>query len=314
MSNLLDQLSQITTIVADTGDLDAIRRLKPVDATTNPSLITKALSEPAQLERLKATVAKHGRTESGIDAAIDELTIAIGCDILGIISGRVSTEVDARLSYDTDATLAKAHQYIAAYEQAGISRERVLIKIASTWQGIQAAKQLEKEGIHCNLTLLFGMHQAKACADAGVTLISPFVGRILDWQKADENRKDVPVAEDKGVLSVKNIYQYYKQHGYATQVMGASFRSADQILALAGCDLLTIAPKFLDALAATEGTLAPALSSSMDFTPMSHQPDISEADFTTAVQADPITTDLLPKGIQGFVAAHAELAEKLKGL
>lgn len=313
-NSLLNQLSKVTTIVADTGDISAIERLKPIDATTNPSLITKALNEPEQLSRLQETLAKHGKTQAGIDATIDELTIAIGCDILQLIEGRVSTEVDARLSFDTEKTIAKAHKYIEPYAKAGIDKERVLIKIASTWQGIQAAKALEKEGIHCNLTLLFGMHQAKACADAGVTLISPFVGRILDWQKADENRTDIPVEEDKGVISVKNIYQYYKQHGYNTQVMGASFRSVEQILALAGCDLLTVAPNYLDELAKMTGELTPALSADMYFHTMAHTPDLSEADFMSEQEQNAVANSLLPKGIKGFEDAQASLAQKLADL
>lgn len=309
MTDLLSQLSTMTTIVADTGDLEAIKRLKPVDATTNPSLITKALGEDSQQERLKKALAEHDTVESTIDA----LTVDIGCDILNIIDGRVSTEVDARLSFDTDATIAKAHEFIAAYDKAGFNKDRILIKIASTWEGIQAARQLEKSGIHCNLTLLFGSHQAKACADAGVTLISPFVGRILDWQKADEGKDSIAITEDKGVLSVQNIYNYYKEHGYATQVMGASFRSTDQICALAGCDLLTISPALLDQLAEKKGTLEHVLKDP-DVSHMTPQPEISKAEFMKEVENDPITTALLPKGIQGFVDARDDLAKKLTEL
>lgn len=310
MSSLLEQLAKHTTIVADTGDLDAIARLQPVDATTNPSLITKALSSDAQVDRLTTAIQQH----ENIDRAIDALTVDIGCDILKIIKGRVSTEVDARLSFDTQATIDKAKEFMTAYEVAGIDKSRVLIKIAATWQGIQAAKQLEKEGIHCNLTLLFGMHQAKACADAGVTLISPFVGRIYDWQKQHEGKAHIDVADDMGVLSVKNIYQYYKQHGYETQIMGASFRSTAQICALAGCDLLTIAPALLDELATQTGDLVVALSHDMTFTQMTKQDNITEAAFTDALSQDALTSALLPKGIQGFVDARETLTNKLTTL
>lgn len=309
MTDLLSQLSTMTTIVADTGDLGAIKRLKPVDATTNPSLITKALAEESQQARLKAALSEHADVEQAIDA----LTVDIGCDILNTIDGRVSTEVDAKLSFDTDATVAKAHEFIATYDKAGFGKDRILIKIASTWEGIQAARQLEKEGIHCNLTLLFGMHQAKACADAGVTLISPFVGRILDWQKADEGVDSVAITEDKGVLSVQSIYNYYKEHGYKTQVMGASFRSTEQICALAGCDLLTISPALLDELAQQQGELKQVLTNP-NVSQLSAQPEIDEAAFMAELQNDPITTALLPKGINGFVQARDELAAKLSAM
>ncbi len=308
MISTLDQLKQMTTIVADTGELSAICRLKPIDATTNPSLITKALSAPAMQPTLINSLNKH---HGDIDAVIDELTIDIGKQILSVILGRVSTEVDARLSYDCQKTITKALQYIEAYEKAGIAKERVLIKIASTWEGIQAAKQLEKQGIHCNLTLLFGLHQAKACADAGVTLISPFVGRILDWQKKQENQQHIDICQDKGVLSVKTIYQYYKQHGYQTQVMGASFRSVEQILALAGCDLLTISPDLLDKLAEMHQPIEQQLSVNMPFITMEKQ-ILDENTFNQQNSLDAITQDLLPAGIQGFVKAREDLVSQLK--
>lgn len=309
--NKLEQLRSMTTIVADTGNLTDIARLKPIDATTNPSLITAALKDPEQAARLKKTLQDN---QGDVERTIDALTIEVGCDILKLIEGRVSTEVDARLSYDTAATVAKAKEFMAAYAKAGVNPERILIKIASTWQGIQAAKQLEKDGIHCNLTLLFGMHQAKACADAGVTLISPFVGRILDWQKASEGVDHVTIERDLGVKSVQDIYHYYKQHGYATQIMGASFRSTEQICALAGCDLLTISPALLDSLSQQQGTLNQVLSDDMDFSPMSKQGSISEAEFTKEMQDDPITTALLPKGIDGFINARDELKAVLQNL
>ena len=310
MTSSLNQLKKMTTVVADTGDLAAIARLKPVDATTNPSLITKALSTPEMEPVIQQALAKYN---NDIDKVIDELTIYIGLEILKLIAGRVSTEVDARLSYDTDATLAKALEYIQAYEQAGISRERVLIKIAGTWEGIEAARALEQQGIHCNVTLLFGLHQAKACADAGVTLISPFVGRILDWQKKQLGVDSVAISEDKGVQSVKRIYSYYKQHGYKTQVMGASFRSVDQILALAGCDLLTIAPDLIDQLAAMEQSVERQLYPDMEFNAINKQV-LDKALFDEQVSQDPLTQDLLSGGIEGFIKARAELVERLNQL
>lgn len=306
----LSQLKQMTTIVADTGDLDAIARLKPLEATTNPSLITKALTAPEKQALLTQTMSKHN---GDIDKVIDDLTIQIGCDILNVVEGRVSTEVDARLSYDTQGTIDKALEYIAAYEKAGIDKSRILIKVASTWEGIKAAEELEKQGISCNLTLLFGMHQAVACAEAGITLISPFVGRILDWQKADENRTDIPVTEDKGVLSVSQIYQYYKQHGYNTQVMGASFRSVDEIIALAGCDLLTIAPNLIDELDALEVEVPRKLSADMAMQPQ-EKLSFDKDSFAKAHEADPIANALLAKGIDGFIAAREDLVNALKAM
>ncbi len=308
----LQQLRTMTTIVADTGDLSAIERLKPIDATTNPSLITKALMDTDNQWRLSETMSRYN---GDIDAVIDALTIQIGCDILRLIEGRVSTEVDARLSYDTGATIDKALEFIDAYQQAGVDSERVLIKMAATWQGIEAARYLETQGIHCNLTLLFGQHQAIACADAGVTLISPFVGRILDWQKRQQNRQNVPASDDMGVQSVKLIYQYYKQHGYNTQVMGASFRSTEQILALAGCDLLTIAPNLIDELAAMEVDVTRQLSPSMsmDLAAMK-QVSLTHDEFSAAYQQDKVTQGLLPKGIDGFIHARDELAQALAAM
>ncbi|AMN49588.1 MULTISPECIES: transaldolase [unclassified Psychrobacter] len=308
----LQQLSTMTTIVADTGDLTAIARLKPIDATTNPSLITKALINPDNQAMLSETMSRH---DGNVDAVIDALTIKIGCDILELIEGRVSTEVDARLSYDTQATIDKALEFIEAYQKAGVDSERVLIKMAATWQGIEAARYLETQGIHCNLTLLFGQHQAVACADAGVTLISPFVGRILDWQKRQQSRQNVPVSDDMGVQSVKLIYQYFKQHGYDTQVMGASFRSVEQIIALAGCDLLTIAPNLIDELAAMDVTVTRQLSPSMsmDLDAMK-KVSLTHEEFSNAYQQDKVTQNLLPKGIDGFIGARDELAQTLTAM
>ena len=261
MANLLDQLKSFTTVVADSGDINSIKQFKPTDSTTNPSLIAAAAQMP-EYQPIVDGVLQEAREKAG-DSASDEdvaaaafktLAVAFGKKILEIVPGRVSTEVDARLSYDTEKTIEQAHDIIQQYEQAGISRERVLIKVASTWEGIKAAEKLETEGIHCNLTLLFGLHQAIACAEAKVTLISPFVGRILDWYKKDTG-KDYKGADDPGVKSVTEIYHYYKKFGYKTVVMGASFRNIGEITELAGCDLLTIAPKLLEELQTTEGTL-----------------------------------------------------------
>lgn len=308
----LQQLRTMTTIVADTGDLAAIARLRPQDATTNPSLITKALIHPDNQSMLSETMSRY---HGDVDAVIDALTIKIGCNILELIEGRVSTEVDARLSYDTQATIDKALAFMDAYQDAGVDSERVLIKMAATWQGIEAARYLETQNIHCNLTLLFGQHQAIACADAGVTLISPFVGRILDWQKRQQSRQNIPPTDDMGVQSVKLIYQYYKQHGYGTQVMGASFRSVEQILALAGCDLLTIAPDLIDELEAMDVDVTRKLSPSMATNLADMQKiSLTHEAFNHEYQQDKITQDLLPKGIDGFIAARDELAKALAGM
>jgi len=267
--NLLEQLREMTVVVADTGDIQAIEKFKPQDATTNPSLITAAAQMPEYQEIVDQTLLQakkdlgSGASQAQVvSLAFDRLAVSFGLKILQIIPGRVSTEVDARLSYDTEATVTKARELIAQYEAAGVSRQRILIKIASTWEGIRAAEILEKEGIHCNLTLLFGVHQAIACAEAGVTLISHFVGRILDWYKKETGRDSYPSAEDPGVLSVTKIYNYYKKFGYKTEVMGASFRNLGEITELAGCDLLTISPALLGELQATIGELPRKLDAS----------------------------------------------------
>jgi len=260
--NLLEALRAVTVVVADTGDIQAIEKFTPQDATTNPSLITAAAQMPEYQDIVDQTLLK-AKKDAGVGAsqaqvvslAFDRLAVSFGLKILQIIPGRVSTEVDARLSYDTNATVAKARDLIGQYQAAGVAKERVLIKIAATWEGIKAAEILEKEGIHCNLTLLFGLHQAIACAEAGVTLISPFVGRILDWYKKDTGRTSYPAAEDPGVLSVTTIYNYFKKFGYQTEVMGASFRNMGEITELAGCDLLTISPGLLAELQNTVGEL-----------------------------------------------------------
>ncbi|MCL6436594.1 MAG: transaldolase [Leptolyngbyaceae cyanobacterium HOT.MB2.61] len=315
--NLLEQLRQMTIVVADTGDIQAIEQYQPRDATTNPSLITAAAQMPQYQEIVDDTL-KQAKKDKGsgvanqeiLTLAFDRLAVSFGKKILEIIPGRVSTEVDARLSYDTEATVEKARYLISEYEAAGISRDRILIKIASTWEGIKAAEVLEKEGIHCNLTLLFGIHQAIACAEAGVTLISPFVGRILDWYKKETGRESYPPAEDPGVLSVTNIYNYYKKFGYKTEVMGASFRNMGEIIELAGCDLLTISPSLLGELQSTTGDLPrkldPAKAASMDIEKI---PMDREA-FEQMHQRDRMASEKLAEGIQGFTKALIAL-EKL---
>src|SRR5580692_449432 len=262
--NLLESLKRYTTVVADTGDIDAIAEHKPQDATTNPSLLLHAAQQPRYQDLVDdalnfALRAGEDRAARSV-AFMDKLFIDFGCEILKTVPGRVSTEVDAGLSFDTEATLAKARKLIGMYQQAGIERNRVLIKIACTWEGIRAAEQLEREGIHCNLTLLFSFAQAVACAEAGVTLISPFVGRIYDWYRKERGGKDIPADEDPGVTSVARIYDYFKKFGYKTQVMGASFRKVEQIVGLAGCDLLTISPDLLEQMAKAEGSVTRRLS------------------------------------------------------
>jgi transaldolase len=317
--NLLEQLREMTIVVADTGDIQAIEMFTPRDATTNPSLITAAAQMP-QYQSIVDETLKKAREElgKGADAsevvrlAFDRLAISFGLKILQIIPGRVSTEVDARLSYDTEATIAKARYLISQYEAAGIKRDRVLIKIASTWEGIKAAEVLEKEGIHCNLTLLFGIHQAIACAEAGVTLISPFVGRILDWYKKETGRDSYPPAEDPGVLSVTKIYNYYKKFGYHTEVMGASFRNLGEIIELAGCDLLTISPALLNELQSTKGELPrkldPELAAKADIEKIS----MDKETFEKMHAEDRMASEKLAEGIAGFTKA-LEVLEKLLG-
>jgi transaldolase len=314
--NLLEQLRKFTTVVADTGDIAAMEEFKPTDATTNPSLITAAAQMP-QYQPIVDEVLKEARNELGEGAtdkdvanlAFKRLAIAFGKKILKIVPGRVSTEVDARLSFDTEKTIAQAREIIDLYHKAGITNDHVLIKIASTWEGIQAAKVLEKEGIHCNLTLLFGIHQAIAAADAGVTLISPFVGRILDWYKKDTG-KDYHGADDPGVQSVTKIYNYFKKFGYKTVVMGASFRNIGEITELAGCDLLTISPQLLAELEKTEGDLPRKLDPSTAHTLSIERIAIDKATFVRMHAEDRMATDKLAEGIAGFSAA----LEKLEGL
>ena len=316
--NLLQQLREMTVVVADTGDIQAIETFKPRDATTNPSLITAAAQMPQYQGIVDATL-KQARTDCGASApaaqvaslAFDRLAVSFGLKILEIIPGRVSTEVDARLSYDTPATIAKGRELIAQYEARGVSRERILIKIAATWEGIRAAEVLEKEGIHCNLTLLFGLHQAIACAEAGVTLISPFVGRILDWYKKDTGRDSYPAPEDPGVLSVTKIFTYYKKFGYKTEVMGASFRNAGDIIELAGCDLLTIAPSLLGELQAKEGELPRKLDATKAASEALDKITVDEATFARMHAADRMASDKLAEGIAGFTKALETLEQLL---
>jgi transaldolase len=311
--NLLEQLRQYTVVVADTGDMEAMEKFHPQDATTNPSLITAAAQMP-QYQPIVDGVLKDARNELGEGAtdqavanlAFQQLAIAFGKKILKIVPGRVSTEVDARLSYDTQATIAQARSIIKQYDAAGVGRDHVLIKIASTWEGIQAAEVLEKEGIHCNLTLLFGLHQAIAVADAGATLMSPFVGRILDWYKKDTG-KDYQGADDPGVQSVTTIYNYLKKFGYKTVVMGASFRNIGEIRELAGCDLLTISPQLLAELEAAQGDLPRKLSPETAKTMQIDKINMDKATFDRMHAADRMASDKLKEGIEGFSAALVKL-------
>jgi transaldolase len=311
--NLLEQLRQYTTVVSDTGDFEAIKEFKPTDATTNPSLIAAAAQMP-QYQELVDGVLKQARDEKGEHAsdndvaklAFERLAVAFGRRILEIVPGRVSTEVDARLSYDTEKTIEQARAIIKQYDEAGIGRQHILIKIASTWKGIKAAEQLEKEGIHCNLTLLFGVHQAVACAEAGVTLISPFVGRILDWYKKDTG-KDYHGADDPGVQSVTRIYNYYKHFGYKTQVMGASFRNIGEITELAGSDLLTISPQLLGELESTQADLPRKLDPEKAKSMQIDRIPMDEATFERMHAEDRMAHDKLAEGIDGFSKALVNL-------
>jgi len=310
MASQLDQLKQWTTVVADTGDFLQLAQFTPQDATTNPSLILKAVQKPEYAPLLADVVAQHRGEE--LPAIVDQVLVRFGLEILKIVPGRVSTEVDARLSFDRVATLARARRLIGLYEAAGIDRQRVLIKVASTWEGIQAARELEQEGIRCNLTLLFSFCQAQACGDAGVQLISPFVGRIYDWAKKNAGSQWDEAAQsglnDPGVQSVTRIYQHYKQHGVRTEVMGASFRNVGQILALAGCDLLTISP---DLLAQLQATPADAMPLSRQLVPTSAvqtaQAPLSETAFRYALNENAMATEKLAEGIRAFAADAARL-------
>jgi transaldolase len=307
--NQLEQLKQYTTVVADTGDFQSIKAYAPQDATTNPSLILKAVQKPEYRPLLEKAVAESNG--AGVDEIVDRLLIAFGVEILKFVPGRVSTEIDAALSFDTEATVAKGRELIALYEAAGVKRERVLIKIASTWEGIRAAEILEKEGIHCNLTLLFSLCQAVACAEAGVQLISPFVGRIYDWYKKSTGT-DYQGADDPGVQSVKRIYQYYRKFGYKTEVMGASFRNTSQILELAGCDLLTISPDLLQKLADADGTVERKLVA--DESANIEKIAMDEKTFRFMLNEDAMGTEKLAEGIRAFCADSLKLKKMIEEL
>ncbi len=307
--NKLNQLRDMTVVVADTGDLAAIAEYKPQDATTNPSLLLKVAQDSNYASYLKEA---HAESKD-VDDAIDIFGVKIGVEILKIIPGRVSTEVDARLSFDKEATLVKARRLIELYAEAGISKDRVLIKIASTWEGIQAAKQLQTEGINCNLTLLFGFAQAVACAEAKVFLISPFVGRILDWYKANAEQQEFAPQEDPGVVSVTQIYNYYKQHGYDTIVMGASFRNVGEIEALSGCDYLTIGPNYLEELRQDDSKLEKSLSADNTGEPQ-QKLSLTETDFRWMMNEDAMATEKLAQGIRGFAADQEKLVALVEAL
>lgn len=319
MFSLLDQLRKMTVVVADTGDLAAIEKFRPRDATTNPSLILAAARMPAYSHLVQSAiddaVARAGAEASEdvrVAAAGNELAVTFGRQILSLIEGRVSTEVDARLSFNTEATIVRAREVIARYAEFGIGPERILIKIAATWEGIRAAEVLEQEGIHCNLTLLFGLHQAVACADAGITLISPFVGRILDWHRKATGRDHYPAPEDPGVVSVTQIYNYYKHFSYQTEVMGASFRNSGEIIELAGCDLLTIAPSLLEELAQTEGELDRKLSVERAKAVRPDRIAVDRTSFDRMHAADAMASEKLAEGIEKFAEAQVELEAMIR--
>ena len=316
--NKLARLRELTTVVADTGDIDSIRQYAPVDATTNPSLLLKAAQQP-RYQHLVASAIDYGSAraeteEARLELILDQMAVNFGVEILKIIPGRVSTEVDARLSFDTEATIRRAEQIIRLYDDAGIGRERVLIKIASTWEGIRAAEALEQRGIHCNLTLLFSFAQAVACAEAGVTLISPFVGRILDWHKKAEGVDGYPAPEDPGVRSVTRIYNYYKKHGYPTVVMGASFRNVDEILELAGCDLLTISPDLMSVLEAASGDVPRKLDPTVAAEEGEDRVAQDESSFRWAHNEDAMATEKLAEGIRNFAKDTVTLEALVRDL
>lgn len=313
MTNQLEQLRAMTAIVADTGDIDAIAKYRPEDATTNPSLLLKAAASPRYSSLLDQAVAwakvQSNDRERQVHDALDRLATLAGGEILKLVPGRVSTEADARLSFDTAATVAKARRLISLYEADGIDRKRILIKIASTWEGIRAGEILERDGIHCNLTLMFGFSQARAAAEAGVTLISPFVGRIFDWSKAHGGDPNVAPGDDPGVRSVQTIYRYYKQHGYPTTVMGASFRNIGEILALAGCDRLTISPNLMDELAASGDSVLRKLSYDGPIQP--RPAPMTEAEFRWQLNEDAMATEKLAEGIRNFTVDQIKLEKTL---
>ncbi|MFO7932884.1 MAG: transaldolase [Bacteroidales bacterium] len=314
--NLLDQLKQFTQVVADTGDFESIRNYQPVDATTNPSLIYAASRKSEYAHLIDQSVAygrKSGsKAEERLTHTMDMLAVTFGIETLKIVPRRVSTEVDARLSFDVEGSIGKARKLIGLYEENGISREKILIKVASTWEGVTAARELDKEGIRCNLTLLFSMAQAIACAEAGVQLISPFVGRIYDWHKKDRGVDHIPGPEDPGVHSVRNIYHYYKKFGYKTEVMGASFRNTEEIIELAGCDLLTISPALLKELEATEGSLERKLNAEESMKMDLKKISLDEKQFRWMHNEDPMAVDKLSEGIRRFTADLVKLEDSVK--
>jgi transaldolase len=316
MTNQLSQLKKMTTVVADTGDIEAIANFQPQDATTNPSLLLKAASLESYQHLLTEAVTwakeQSSSAEQHVIDAADKLSVLIGLEILKTVPGRISTEVDSRLSFDTEASIAKAHKLMAMYKEAGIGNERILIKLASTWEGIKAAEQLEKVGINCNLTLLFSFAQAQACAEAGVYLISPFVGRILDWHKKDSGKSEYAGDEDPGVISVTRIYNYYKGKGYKTVVMGASFRNIDEIRQLAGCDRLTISPNLLDELSKCHETLEQKLFSEQPT--LASQDKLSESSYRWAMNEDAMATEKLAEGIRNFTIDQIKLEKQLAEL
>jgi len=316
--NLLESLKKHSIIVADTGDIDSIARVKPQDATTNPSLLFQAAQNPAYRPLVDDALAfgmkARGDRAAKAEALMEKLSVNFGCDILKHVKGRVSTEVDASLSFDVEGTLAKARRLIELYQQAGMPRERVLIKVASTWEGIKAAEKLEREGIHCNLTLLFSFAQAVACAEAGVTLISPFVGRIYDWYRKERKVEDIAPADDPGVQSVTRIYHYYKKFGYKTQVMGASFRKVEQIVGLAGCDLLTIAPDLMDKMVKTEGEVTRRLTVETAKTSNAEKVALDERTFRWLHNEDAMATEKLAEGIRRFHADARKLEDYVLAL
>jgi transaldolase len=317
-ANLLESLKQYSVIVADTGDIEAIARLRPQDATTNPSLLYQSAQNPKYRaladDALAFGMNAKGDRKAKAEATMEKLAVNFGREILRHVQGRVSTEVDASLSFDVEGSLAKARRFIALYEQAGVARERVLIKLASTWEGIRAAQTLEREGIHCNLTLLFSFAQALACADAGVTLISPFVGRIYDWYKKERKVEDIAPEDDPGVQSVTRIYNYYKKFGYRTQVMGASFRKIEQITGLAGCDLLTVSPELLDKLENSVGVLHRRLSVDSAKASAAERITMDEKVFRWMHNEDAMATEKLAEGIRKFHADGRKLEEYVLAL
>ncbi len=310
---VLESLKKYSVVVADTGDFQAIARVKPQDATTNPSLLYNAAQRPEYHhlveEAMEEAEKRGGNQEQQSEAFMDRLFVSFGREILKVIPGRVSTEVDAKLSFDTEATIAKARHFIELYEREGVSRERILIKVSSTWEGIRAAEKLEREGIHCNLTLLFSFAQAVACAEAGVTLISPFVGRIYDWYKKENGGKDIPIDQDPGVASVTRIYNYFKKFDYKTQVMGASFRKVEQIERLAGCDLLTISPDLIEKMEQTQGELTPRLTREKAKASDGAKLHLDEKTFRWMHNEDAMATDKLAEGIRKFNADARKLEQ-----